>query len=91
MKAIEQYFHAALFIILYKVILTFKSVDKTLVCDHSKESYWAVISCGTVGYTEQNSPNQMCDLFLIIKGYIHDQYENVISFVFHNRLFTIPF
>ena len=24
---------------LYKVVLTFKSVDKTLVCDHSNESY----------------------------------------------------
>ena len=33
MKAIEQYFHVVLFIMLYKVVLTFKSVDKTLVCD----------------------------------------------------------
>ena len=33
---------------LYKAILTFKSVDKILVCDHSNESYWAVLSCGTV-------------------------------------------
>jgi len=39
MKAIEQYFHMVLFIMLYKVVLTFKSVDETLVCDHSKESY----------------------------------------------------
>ena len=39
MKAIEQYFHVVLFIMLYKVVLTFKSVDKTLVCDHSNESY----------------------------------------------------
>ena len=29
-----------LFIMLYKVVLTFKSVDETLVCDHSNESYW---------------------------------------------------
>jgi len=36
-KAIEQYFHVALFIRL--VVLTFKSVDKTLVCDHSNESH----------------------------------------------------
>ena len=28
MKAIEQYFHVVLFIMLYKVILTFKSVNK---------------------------------------------------------------
>ena len=39
MKAIEQYFHVVLFIMLYKVILTFKSVDETLVCDRSNESY----------------------------------------------------
>ena len=35
MNAIEQYFHAVLFIVQYKVVLTFKSVDETLVCDHS--------------------------------------------------------
>jgi len=45
MKAIEQYFHVVLFIMLYKVVLAFKSVDKTLVCDRSNESYWAVLSC----------------------------------------------
>ena len=37
-----------LFIMLYKVVLTFKSVDKILLCDHSNESYRAVLSCGTV-------------------------------------------
>ena len=39
MKAIEQYVHVVLFIIQFKVVLTFKSVDETLVCDHSNESY----------------------------------------------------
>ena len=39
MKAIEQYFHVVRFIMLYKVVLTFKCVDETLVCDHSNESY----------------------------------------------------
>ena len=53
MKAIEQYFHVVLFILLYKVVLSFKSVDETLVCDHSNESYWAVLSCGTVYYAVQ--------------------------------------
>ena len=38
MKAIEQYFHVVLFIMLCKVVPTFKSVDETLVCDHSNES-----------------------------------------------------
>ena len=32
MKAVEQYFHAVRFIMLFKVVLTFKSVDETLVC-----------------------------------------------------------
>ena len=44
MKAIEQYFHVILFITMCKVMLTFKSVDETLVCDHSNESYWEVLS-----------------------------------------------
>ena len=46
MKATEQYFHVVLFIMLYKVVLTFKYVDEILACDHSNESYRAVISCG---------------------------------------------
>ena len=39
MKATEQYFPVVLFIMLYKVVLTFESVDKILKCDHSNESY----------------------------------------------------
>ena len=39
MKAIEQNFPVVLFIMLYKVVLTFESVDKILKCDHSNESY----------------------------------------------------
>ena len=57
MKAIGQYFHVVLFIMLYKVVLTFKSVDETLVCDHSNESYRAVLSCGTVYYAVQGGSN----------------------------------
>ena len=37
MKAID--FPEVLFIKLYKVDLTFESVDKILKCDHSNESY----------------------------------------------------
>ena len=48
MKAIERHFHVVLFIMLYKVVLTLKSVNVTLVCDHSNESYWAVL-LGTIG------------------------------------------
>ena len=39
MKATEQYLSVALFIMLYKVVLTFESVDEILKCDHSNESY----------------------------------------------------
>ena len=39
MKAIEQYFPVMLFIMLYKVVMIFQSVDEILKCDHSNESY----------------------------------------------------
>ena len=39
MKATEQYFLVVLFIVLYQVVLTFKSVDEILKCDHSNDSY----------------------------------------------------
>ena len=39
MKATEKYFLVVLFIMLYKVVLTFESVDEILKCDHSNESY----------------------------------------------------
>ena len=48
MKAIEKYCHVVLFIMPYKVVLAFMSVDETLVCDLSNESYYAALSCGTV-------------------------------------------
>ena len=37
-----------LFIMLYMVVLAFDSVDEMLNCDHSNESYWAVLSCDAV-------------------------------------------
>ena len=39
MKATEQYFPVVLFNMLYKVVLTFESVDEVLKCDHSNESH----------------------------------------------------
>ena len=46
MKATKQYFPVVLFIMLYKVVLTFESLDEILMlkCDHSNESYSAVRS-----------------------------------------------
>ena len=34
MQTTEQYFAVVLFITLYKVVLTFESVDEILMCDH---------------------------------------------------------
>ena len=53
MKANKQYFPVVLFIMLYKV----ESVDEILKCDHSNESYWAVLSCGAVYYAVQGGSN----------------------------------
>ena len=39
MKATEQYFPVVLFVMLYKVVLTFESVDEVLKCDRSNGSF----------------------------------------------------
>ena len=56
-KATEQYFPVVLFIMLYKVVLTFESVGEILMCDHSKESYREVLSYGAVYYAVQGGSN----------------------------------
>ena len=38
---------------LYKVVPAFKFVYEILKCDHSNESYWAVLSCGAFYYAVQ--------------------------------------
>ena len=48
MKATEQYFPVVLFIMQYKVVLTFEYVNEILKCDHLKERFRAVLSCGVV-------------------------------------------
>ena len=57
MKATEQYFPVVLFIMLFKVVLTFESVDEILKCDHSNERYRAALSCGAVYYAVQGGSN----------------------------------
>ena len=57
MKATELYFPVVLFIMLYKVILLFESMNEILKCDHSNESYKAVLSCGAVYYAVQGGSN----------------------------------
>ena len=57
----EQFAHVVLFIMLYKVVLIFKSVDETQVCDHSNGSYGTVRSRSTVYYAVQGGSNfQVC-------------------------------
>ena len=46
MKAIEQFLSVVLFMVLYKVVLTFEYVDKILKCDHSNKN------CGVVQYCD---------------------------------------
>ena len=85
MKATEQYFHVVLFIILYKVVLTFKSVDETLVCDHSNESYWAVFSCGTVYFATQYSfmdaANPVIEIYFVLSsvGVAYNIHQKTLS------------
>ena len=55
--ATEIFREISSYCMLYKVVLTFNSVDETLVCDHSNESYWAVLPCGTAYYAVQSDSN----------------------------------
>ena len=71
MKAIEQYFHVVLFIMLYKVVLTLKSVDEALLCDHSNESYWAVLLCDTVGWNPSVTIQIKSYLAVLSCGTVH--------------------
>ena len=46
MKVTQEFFPVVLYIMLYKVVLTFsESVDKILQSYYPNESYWAAISC----------------------------------------------
>ena len=55
MKAIEQYFRVVLYIMLYKLVLSFEYVDEILKFVLSNESYRAVLSCGAIYYAVQGS------------------------------------
>ena len=48
MNSIKQYFAVALFIMLYKEVLTFESVNEILKCDCSNESLLVVLFHSTV-------------------------------------------
>jgi len=82
MKATEQYFPMVLFIMLYKVVLTFESVDEILKCDHSNESYWAVLSFGAVYYAVQGGSNfWACGWNPKVWPFEWKQYFHVVLFI----------
>ena len=64
MKATEQFFPVVLFIMLYKVVLTFESVDEILKCDHSNKSFLAVVSSGAIGFLVYCK--MKCGMFVIL-------------------------
>ena len=51
-----SYVILVLVFILYKVVVTFKALDKILKCDHSNESYGKLISSETVYLTVEVDP-----------------------------------
>ena len=53
MKATEQYFPVVLFVMLYKMVVSFESADKILKSDNSNESL-AALSSGAVYYAVQD-------------------------------------
>lgn len=63
-KATEHSFPVILFIMLFKVVLTFKFVDEMLKDDHSNERFQAVLSFGAVYYAVQARSKIKSDLLL---------------------------
>ena len=76
MKPTWQYFHVVLIIKLYTMFLNTESAHEILKCDHSNESYWAVLSCGTVYYAVKN----------VSKGMVKQ--ETYLATLLQNKLTT---
>jgi len=74
---------------LYKVVLPFESVDEILKCDHSNESYWAVLSCGAV-YFAFKLDSRLCRLnskIVTIQMKATEKYFPVVLFIILYRWF----
>ena len=48
LRAVNQFLYSGFYYAL---------LDEILKCDHSNESYWAVLSCGTVNYAVRGGSN----------------------------------
>ena len=68
---IEQYFHVVLFILLYKMVVTFQSVDETPVCGY----YPAVPSCDTANYIGCTRWLQLSLEEILVCGHFNESYS----------------
>ena len=93
MKSTEQDFPVVLFIKLYKVVLTFESVDEILKWDHSNESYWAVLSRATLLYAVQGCYNILCLPWLLLDqfGQIFQEGPAKINMIFFIQAFLVRY
>ena len=72
---------------LYKVVLTSESVVEILKCDHSNESYRAVLSSGAVHYAVQGG-SVFGSVYEILKcDHLNEMFSDTLpsscSFIFH--------
>ena len=94
MKVPQQCFPVVMFLVLYKVILTFDSVTEIFKFAHSNKRYWALISCGPVYYAVQGGPNywvhgwnsyvwpvkvqQMAQVWFLVVNFNSQSFKNII-------------
>ena len=92
-KYTEQDFPVVLFIKLYKVVLTFESVDEIRKWDHSNESYWAVLSRATLLYAVQGCYNILCLPWLLLDqfGQIFQEGPAKINMIFFIQAFLVRY
>ena len=87
MKAIKQYFFVELFIILYKLVPKFDSMDERLQYDHSNKTNWEVLSCGAVYYVTHGGSNfwslRMISLTISVASKNYFESGSVCLLVFH--------
>ena len=67
-------------------MLTLKSVNETLICDHSSESYQAVLSCGAVYYAVQGGFTFKSMNETLVYGHSIEKYFHVVRFLWHSRM-----
>ena len=94
MKVRQQCIPVVMFLVLYKVILTFDSVTEIFKFAHSNKSYWALLSCGLVYYAVQGGSNywvhswnyyvwlvkvrQMAQVWFLVVNFNSQSFKNII-------------